>query len=215
MSRKNVFLGQTGETASTGRRKRCVDVTSGEDLKSIMGAFGVDLSGALLAKRKRFQTFSSTSVKACRQKVARVLQSQQKARSMCTEEFSAQLDAVYHQWQSDVQTSREQGEKLKAMFQHQQKMFQHMRAAQGQRLKSLKCLLDQYIQQLGEFERTHSQEQEAVLSELRQEMVQLHEKLLLSTQQQEMASVRRCFYSKNENSESYKRTDRISSTQLV
>ncbi|XP_028853759.1 synaptonemal complex protein 3 isoform X3 [Denticeps clupeoides] len=182
MSRKNVFLGQTGETASTGRRKRCVDVTSGEDLKSIMGAFGVDLSGALLAKRKRFQTFSSTSVKACRQKVARVLQSQQKARSMCTEEFSAQLDAVYHQWQSDVQTSREQGEKLK---------------------------------QLGEFERTHSQEQEAVLSELRQEMVQLHEKLLLSTQQQEMASVRRCFYSKNENSESYKRTDRISSTQLV
>uniref|UniRef100_A0AAY4C3N8 XLR/SYCP3/FAM9 domain-containing protein n=1 Tax=Denticeps clupeoides TaxID=299321 RepID=A0AAY4C3N8_9TELE len=142
----------------------------------------VDLSGALLAKRKRFQTFSSTSVKACRQKVARVLQSQQK-------EFSAQLDAVYHQWQSDVQTSREQGEKLKAMFQHQQKMFQHMRAAQGQRLKSLKCLLDQYIQV------TMLTRHGSLPNELRQEMVQLHEKLLLSTQQQEMASVRRSLQS--------------------
>ncbi|XP_036804314.1 synaptonemal complex protein 3-like [Oncorhynchus mykiss] len=136
-----------------------------------------DINKAFLAKRKRLETFTKSSVKTSHQKIEQLWR----------------FNAVFSQWDTDVQKSKDNEEKLLSMFQHQQKMFQHKRASQSQRLKTLKQLLEQYIQSLDTMEKTHVSQQGAAQGELRQEMALFQKKILSDTQQQEMASLcRRC-----------------------
>ncbi|KAL2090517.1 hypothetical protein ACEWY4_012780 [Coilia grayii] len=157
--------------------------------------FGADVNKAFMAKRKQFQNFTSSSLKTSSQKMAQFWQNQQKDRSQLTEDYASQFNAVFQQWKADLHKTKDMDEKLENMFHHQQKMFQHMKAAQGQRLKTLKQLLEQYIQGLQELDKTHDEEQGALLNALRQDMSVLQKNMLMANQQQEMASVRKSLQS--------------------
>ncbi|CAB1315338.1 unnamed protein product [Coregonus sp. 'balchen'] len=161
------------------------------DMMTMLDRFGADINKAFLAKRKRLETFTKSSVKTSHQKIVQLWRVQQRDRSKVTEDYCTQFNAVFNQWDTDVQKSKDNEEKLLSMFQHQQKMFQHMRASQSQRLKTLKQLLEQYIQSLDTMEKTHVSQQGAVQGELRQEMALFQKKILMDTQQQEMATVRK------------------------
>uniref|UniRef100_A0A8C7TZP7 XLR/SYCP3/FAM9 domain-containing protein n=1 Tax=Oncorhynchus mykiss TaxID=8022 RepID=A0A8C7TZP7_ONCMY len=124
-----------------------------------------DINKAFLAKRKRLETFTKSSVKTSHQKIEQLWRVQQRD----------------NQWDTDVQKSKDNEEKLLSMFQHQQKMFQHKRASQSQRLKTLKQLLEQYIQSLDTMEKTHVSQQGAAQGELRQEMALFQKKILSDT----------------------------------
>ncbi|XP_041748169.1 synaptonemal complex protein 3 isoform X3 [Coregonus clupeaformis] len=168
-----------------------IDITKGGDMMTMLDRFGADINKAFLAKRKRLETFTKSSVKTSHQKIVQLWRVQQRDRSKVTEDYCTQFNAVFNQWDTDVQKSKDNEEKLLSMFQHQQKMFQHMRASQSQRLKTLKQLLEQYIQSLDTMEKTHVSQQGAVQGELRQEMALFQKKILMDTQQQEMATVRK------------------------
>uniref|UniRef100_A0A8K9V9J0 XLR/SYCP3/FAM9 domain-containing protein n=1 Tax=Oncorhynchus mykiss TaxID=8022 RepID=A0A8K9V9J0_ONCMY len=120
-----------------------------------------DINKAFLAKRKRLETFTKSSVKTSHQKIEQLWRVQQRD----------------NQWDTDVQKSKDNEEKLLSMFQHQQKMFQHKRASQSQRLKTLKQLLEH----LDTMEKTHVSQQGAAQGELRQEMALFQKKILSDT----------------------------------
>ncbi|XP_064856862.1 synaptonemal complex protein 3-like [Oncorhynchus nerka] len=164
-----------------------IDITKGGDMMTMLDRFGADINKAFLAKRKRLETFTKSSVKTSHQKIEQLWRVQQRDRSKVTEDYCTQFNAVFSQWDTDVQKSKDNEEKLLSMF--QQKMFQHKRASQ--RLKTLKQLLEQYIQSLDTMEKTHVSQQGAAQGELRQEMALFQKKILSDTQQQEMATVRK------------------------
>uniref|UniRef100_A0A3P8ZFR9 XLR/SYCP3/FAM9 domain-containing protein n=1 Tax=Esox lucius TaxID=8010 RepID=A0A3P8ZFR9_ESOLU len=168
-----------------------IDITKGRDMITMLDRFGADINKAFQAKRKRLEIFTKSSVKSSHQRIEQLWKFQQRDRNKVKEEYSVQFNTVFNQWDTDVQKSRDNEEKLLSMFQHQQKMFQHMRASQSQRLKTLKQLLEQYIQSLDSMEKTHVSQQSAVQDELRQEMALFQKKILMETQQQEMATVRK------------------------
>ncbi|XP_029631851.1 synaptonemal complex protein 3-like isoform X2 [Salmo trutta] len=165
-----------------------IDITKGGDMMTMLDRFGADINKAFLAKRKRLETFTKSSVKTSHQKIEQLWRVQQRD-SKVTEDYCTQFNAVFSQWDTDVQKSKDNEEKLLSMFQHQQKMFQHKRASQ--RLKTLKQLLEQYIQSLDTMEKTHVSQQGAAQGELRQKMALFQKKILSDTQQQEMATVRK------------------------
>ncbi|XP_071393266.1 synaptonemal complex protein 3-like [Centroberyx affinis] len=171
------------------------DLTKGGDMMTMLDRFGADISKAFLAKRKRLETFTKSSVKTSQQKIEHLWKTQQTDRSKVADDYSCQFNAVLQQWDTDMTKSKDQEEKQLSMFLQQQKMFQQMRASQSQRLKTLKQLLEQYIQSLAAMEKTHVSQQEILQSELRQEMAMFQKKLLMDTQQQEMASVRKSLQS--------------------
>lgn len=70
-----------------------------------------------------------------------------------------------------------------------------MRVVQGQRLKSIKQLFDQFLKNLEDLEKSHTEQQSAVQSELRKEMALFQKRILMDTQQQEMATVRKSLQS--------------------
>uniref|UniRef100_A0AAZ3RRH3 XLR/SYCP3/FAM9 domain-containing protein n=1 Tax=Oncorhynchus tshawytscha TaxID=74940 RepID=A0AAZ3RRH3_ONCTS len=121
-----------------------IDITKGGDMMTMLDRFGADINKAFLAKRKRLKTSTKSSVKTSHQKIEQLWRVQQRDRSKVTEDYCTQFNAVFSQWDTDVQKSKDNEEKLLSMFQHPQKMFQHKRASQ--RLKTLKQLLEQYIQ---------------------------------------------------------------------
>uniref|UniRef100_A0A8C7U165 XLR/SYCP3/FAM9 domain-containing protein n=1 Tax=Oncorhynchus mykiss TaxID=8022 RepID=A0A8C7U165_ONCMY len=134
-------------------------------MMTMLDRFVADINKAFLAKRKRLETFTKSSVKTSHQKIEQLWRVQQRD----------------NQWDTDVQKSKDNEEKLLSMFQHQQKMFQHKRASQSQRLKTLKQLLEQYIQSLDTMEKTHVSQQGAAQGELRQEMALFQKKILSDT----------------------------------
>ncbi|KAL0978087.1 hypothetical protein UPYG_G00165720 [Umbra pygmaea] len=189
---------QQVETESSRGKKRLseadddgIDMTEGRDMMTMLDRFGADINKVFLAKRKRLETFTKSSVKSSHQRIEQLWRLQQRDRSKVTEDYSVQFNAVFNQWDTDVQKSKDNEEKLLGMFQHQQKMFQQMRASQSQRLKTLKQLLEHYIQSLDTMEKAHVSQQSAVQDELRQEMALFQKKILMETQQQEMATVRK------------------------
>ncbi|MBN3303347.1 SYCP3 protein, partial [Amia calva] len=152
--------------------------------------FGADISKALHAKRKRLEGYTKSSVKSSNLKIEQIWKSQQNERNKLNEDYRKQFSTVFNQWEGDVQKTKDQEEKLANLFRQQQKLFQQMRAAQGQRLKTIRQLMEQFMKSLEELENSHSAEHSTVQNELRKEMAIFQKKILMDTQKQEMASVR-------------------------
>ncbi|XP_066561756.1 synaptonemal complex protein 3 [Amia ocellicauda] len=163
---------------------------NGGDVTSMLVGFGADISKALHAKRKRLEGYTKSSVKSSNLKIEQIWKSQQNERNKLNEDYRKQFSTVFNQWEGDVQKTKDQEEKLANLFRQQQKLFQQMRAAQGQRLKTIRQLMEQFMKSLEELENSHSAEHSTVQNELRKEMAIFQKKILMDTQKQEMASVR-------------------------
>ncbi|KAM6290312.1 synaptonemal complex protein 3 [Porphyrio hochstetteri] len=167
----------------------------GGEVQNMLERFGADINKALLAKRKRLEMYTKASLKTSNQKIEHVWKTQQEQRQKLNHEFSQQFLTLFQQWDVDVQKAEEQEEKLANMFRQQQKVFQQARIVQSQRLKTIKQLYEQFLKSMEELEKSNENLLAGAQSELRKEMAMLQKKIMMDTQQQEMATVRKSLQS--------------------
>ncbi|XP_010629666.1 synaptonemal complex protein 3 [Fukomys damarensis] len=167
----------------------------GGEVQNMLEKFGADINKALLAKRKRLEVYTKASFKSSSQKIEHVWKTQQEQRQKLNQEFSEQFLAVFQQWDADLKKAEEQEEKLVSIMRQQQKVFQQSRAVQNQRLKTVRQLYEQYVKSLEDLEKNHDNLLNGTQNELKKEMAMLQKKIMMETQQQEMASVRKSLQS--------------------
>ncbi|NXI47498.1 SYCP3 protein, partial [Galbula dea] len=167
----------------------------GGEVQNMLERFGADINKALLAKRKRLEMYTKASLKTSNQKIELVWKTQLEQRQKLNHEFSQQFLNLFQQWDLDVQKAEEQEEKLVNVFRQQQKVFQQARIVQSQRLKTIKQLYDQFLKSMEELEKSNENLLAGAQNELRKEMAMLQKKIIMDTQQQEMATVRKSLQS--------------------
>ncbi|XP_027711686.1 synaptonemal complex protein 3 [Vombatus ursinus] len=172
-----------------------VEEDMGGEVQNMLERFGADINKALLAKRKRLEMYTKASLKTSNQKIEHVWKTQQEQRQKLNQEYSQQFLTLFQQWDVDVQKAEEQEEKLANMFRQQQKVFQQARIVQSQRLKTIKQLYEQFLKNMEDLEKNHESLLTGAQNELRKEMAMLQKKIMMDTQQQEMASVRKSLQS--------------------
>ncbi|XP_036614669.1 synaptonemal complex protein 3 [Trichosurus vulpecula] len=172
-----------------------VEEDMGGEVQNMLERFGADINKALLAKRKRLEMYTKASLKTSNQKIEHVWKTQQEQRQKLNHEYSQQFLTLFQQWDVDVQKAEEQEEKLANMFRQQQKVFQQARIVQSQRLKTIKQLYEQFLKNMEDLEKNHESLLTGAQNELRKEMAMLQKKIMMDTQQQEMASVRKSLQS--------------------
>ncbi|KAI0208128.1 Synaptonemal complex protein 3 [Lamellibrachia satsuma] len=163
----------------------------GGEMQKMFECFGADIAKTVATKRKRLEQYTQSSLKSSSRKVEDIWKIQQNERQKLNEEFQKQANAIIQQWETDVEKGREQEEKLQVLIRQQQKLFQQTRIVQSQRLKTIRQLHEQYTKGIEDLERCHHDQQTNVHTELKKEMALLQKKILMDTQQQEMASVRK------------------------
>ncbi|XP_044297012.1 synaptonemal complex protein 3 [Varanus komodoensis] len=167
----------------------------GGEVQNMLERFGADINKALLAKRKRLEMYTKASLKTSNQKIELVWKTQQEHRQKINHEYSQQFLHIFQQWDADIQKAEEQEEKLANMLRQQQKVFQQARIVQSQRLKTIKQLYEQFLKSMEDMEKNHESLLAGAQSELRKEMAMLQKKIMMDTQQQEMATVRKSLQS--------------------
>ncbi|XP_055510713.1 synaptonemal complex protein 3 isoform X2 [Leucoraja erinacea] len=182
-------------SAHTEQEEEMDDINVGTDVASMLERFGADINKAILAKKKRLEVYTKSSLKTSNQKIEQVWKVQQEERQKLSDDYCKQFTGIFQQWEKDIQKAKDQEEKIENLFRQQQKLFQQMRVVQGQRLKSIKQLFDQFLKNLEDLEKSHTEQQSAVQSELRKEMALFQKRILMDTQQQEMATVRKSLQS--------------------
>ncbi|NXI80842.1 SYCP3 protein, partial [Rhipidura dahli] len=165
------------------------------EVQNMLERFGADINKALLAKRKRLEMYTKASLKTSNQKIEHVWKTQQEQRQKLNHEFSQQFLTLFQQWDVDVQKAEEQEEKLANMLRQQQKVFQQARIVQSQRLKTIKQLYEQFLKSMEDLEKSNENLLAGAQNELRKEMAMLQKKIMMDTQQQEMATVRKSLQS--------------------
>ncbi|CAG5134932.1 unnamed protein product [Candidula unifasciata] len=181
-------------------KKRIADVDYdpndfSHEMQKMLEGFGADISKTLSNKRKRMEQLTQASLKNTNKKLEEVWKTQQQARNKLQDEFSKQVNSVYQQWELDIDKIKEQEEKLNTLFKQQQKLFQQSRIVQCQRLKTVKELCEQFIKGLEELESNRQSQQASLQAELKKEMQLLQKRILMDTQQQEMANMRKSLHS--------------------
>ncbi|XP_056308108.1 synaptonemal complex protein 3 [Danio aesculapii] len=167
----------------------------GNEVQTMLERFGADISKAMQTKRKRLEVLTKNSLKGSTQKLEQMWKTQQNQRQKLTQDYSQQVFSVLQQWESDVQKSEEQEEKLNNLFRQQQKLFQQARVVQNQKMKTIKDLYEQFVKNMEEMEKSHEAFLQGTQMELRKEMALLQKKIMMDTQQQEMATVRKSLQS--------------------
>uniref|UniRef100_A0A4W3JPJ7 Synaptonemal complex protein 3 n=1 Tax=Callorhinchus milii TaxID=7868 RepID=A0A4W3JPJ7_CALMI len=168
-------------TAMTDPDEEIDEISVGGDVASMLERFGADINKALLAKKKRLEVYTKSSLKTSNQKIEQIWKMQQEERQKLTDDYCKQFSGIFQQWEKDIQKAKDQEEKIENLFRQQQKIFQQLRVVQGQRLKSIKQLFDQFLKSLEELEKSHSEQQSAVQSELRKEMALFQKRILMDT----------------------------------
>ncbi|XP_051979353.1 synaptonemal complex protein 3-like [Xyrauchen texanus] len=167
----------------------------GNEVQSMLERFGADISKAMQTKRKRLESLTKHSLKGSTQKLEQMWKTQQNQRQKLTQEYSQQVFSVLQQWETDAQKSEEQEEKLNNLFRQQQKLLQQARVVQNQKIKTIKDLYEQFVKNMEEMEKGHEAFLQGTQMELKKEMALLQKKIMMDTQQQEMATVRKSLHS--------------------
>nr|XP_044601591.1 synaptonemal complex protein 3 isoform X4 [Equus asinus] len=193
----NTDAGKTPVIDKHGKKRTSAGVAEdvGGEVQNMLERFGADINKALCAKRKRLEMYTKSSLKTSNQKIEHVWKTQQEQRQKLNQEYSQQFLTLFQQWDIDVQKAGEQEEKLANMFRQQQKVFQQSRIVQSQRLKTIRQLYEQFIKSMEDLEKNHDNLLTGAQNELRKEMAMLQKKIMMETQQQEMASVRKSLQS--------------------
>ncbi|KAM9071739.1 synaptonemal complex protein 3 [Megaptera novaeangliae] len=196
-SEEDVTEGKTTVLDKHGKKRTSAGIVEdmGGEVQNMLERFGADINKALLAKRKRLEMYTKASLKTSNQKIENVWKTQQEQRQKLNQEYSQQFLTLFQQWDIDVKKAEEQEEKLTNMFRQQHKVFQQSRIVQSQRLKTIKQLYEQFIKSMEDLEKNHDYLLTGAQNELRKEMAMLQKKIMMETQQQEMASVRKSLQS--------------------
>ncbi|XP_066561572.1 synaptonemal complex protein 3-like [Amia ocellicauda] len=170
-------------------------ISMGGEVQTMLERFGADINKAMQAKKKRLDAYAKSSLKSSNQKLEQMWKTQQNQRLKLTQDYSQQFYSVLQQWEAEVQKSEEQEEKLNTFVRQQQKFFQQARIVQSQKLKTIRQMYEQFVKNTEEMEKSQEAFLMGAQTELRKEMSLLQKKIMMDTQQQEMATVRKSLQS--------------------
>ncbi|KAM6927146.1 synaptonemal complex protein 3 isoform 2-T2 [Lycodopsis pacificus] len=167
----------------------------GNEVHSMLEKFGADISKVMQGKKKRLEALTKNYMKGSQHKLEQLWNSHHGQRQKMTQQYSQQVSSALQQWESEAQRAEEQEEKLNNLFRQQQKILQQARVVQNQKLKTVRELYEQFVKNMEDMEKSHDTFLVGAQQELRKEMATLQKKILMDTQQQEMATVRKSLQS--------------------
>ncbi|XP_030588048.1 synaptonemal complex protein 3 [Archocentrus centrarchus] len=163
----------------------------GNEVQSMLEKFGADISKVMQAKKKRLECLTKNYMKGSQHKLEQLWNNYYSQRQKITQQYSQQVSSALQQWETEAQRAEEQEEKLNNLFRQQQKILQQARVVRNQKLKTVKELYEQFVKNMEDMEKSHESFLQGAQQELRKEMASLQKKILMDTQQQEMATVRK------------------------
>lgn len=167
----------------------------GNEVQSMLEKFGADISKVMQAKKKRLESLTKNYMKGSQHKLEQLWSTYHSQRQKMTQQYSQQVSCALQQWETEAQRAEEQEEKLNNLFRQQQKILQQARLVQNQKLKTVRELYEQFVKNMEDMEKSHDAFLQGAQQELRKEMATLQKKILMDTQQQEMATVRKSLQS--------------------
>ncbi|CAJ1055826.1 synaptonemal complex protein 3 [Xyrichtys novacula] len=167
----------------------------GNEVQSMLERFGADISKVMQAKKKRLEVLTKNYMKGSQHKLEQLWNTHHTQRQKMTQQYSQQVSTALQQWETEAQRAEEQEEKLNNLFRQQQKILQQARVVQNQKLKTVKQLYEQFVKNMEDMEKSHDAFLQGAQQELKKEMATLQKKILMDTQQQEMATVRKSLQS--------------------
>ncbi|KAI3370951.1 hypothetical protein L3Q82_023503 [Scortum barcoo] len=167
----------------------------GNEVQSMLEKFGADISKVMQAKKKRLECLTKNYMKGSQHKLEQLWNNYHAQRQKMTQQYSQQVSSALQQWEAESQRAEEQEEKLNNLFRQQQKILQQARLVQSQKLKTVRELYEQFVKNMEDMEKSHESFLQGAQQELRKEMATLQKKILMDTQQQEMATVRKSLHS--------------------
>ncbi|KAM8892927.1 synaptonemal complex protein 3 isoform 3-T3 [Spinachia spinachia] len=173
----------------------------GNEVHSMLEKFGgkqlcaADISKVMQAKKKRLESLTKSYMKGSQHKLEQLWNTHHGQRQKMTQQYSQQVASALQQWETEAQRAEEQEEKLNSLFKQQQKILQQARVVQNQKLKTVRELYEQFVKNMEDMEKSHDSFLQGAQQELRKEMATLQKKILMDTQQQEMATVRKSLQS--------------------
>ncbi|KAM9753631.1 synaptonemal complex protein 3 isoform 1-T2 [Menidia menidia] len=167
----------------------------GNEVQSMLERFGADISKVMQAKKKRLECLTKNYMKGSQHKLEQLWHNYHGQRKKMSQQYSQQVSSALQQWEIEAQRAEEQEEKLNNLFRQQQKVLQQARVVQNQKLKTVRELYEQFVKNMEDMEKSHETFLHGAQQELRKEMATLQKKILMDTQQQEMATVRKSLQS--------------------
>ncbi|CAG5958486.1 unnamed protein product, partial [Menidia menidia] len=167
----------------------------GNEVQSMLERFGADISKVMQAKKKRLECLTKNYMKGSQHKLEQLWHNYHGQRKKMSQQYSQQVSSALQQWEIEAQRAEEQEEKLNNLFRQQQKVLQQARVVQNQKLKTVRELYEQFVKNMEDMEKSHETFLQGAQQELRKEMATLQKKILMDTQQQEMATVRKSLQS--------------------
>ncbi|XP_044048229.1 synaptonemal complex protein 3 [Siniperca chuatsi] len=167
----------------------------GNEVQSMLEKFGADISKVMQAKKKRLECLTKNYMKGSQHKLEQLWNNYHGQRQKLSQQYSQQVSSALQQWEAEAQRAEEQEEKLNNLFRQQQKILQQARVVQNQKLKTVRELYEQFVKNMEDMENSHEAFLQGAQQELRKEMATLQKKILMDTQQQEMATVRKSLQS--------------------
>ncbi|XP_072241393.1 synaptonemal complex protein 3 [Leuresthes tenuis] len=167
----------------------------GNEVQSMLEKFGADISKVMQTKKKRLECLTKNYMKGSQHKLEQLWNNYHGQRKKMTQQYSQHVSSALQQWEIEAQRAEEQEEKLNNLFRQQQKILQQARVVQNQKLKTVRELYEQFVKNMEDMEKSHDSFLQGAQQELRKEMATLQKKILMDTQQQEMATVRKSLQS--------------------
>uniref|UniRef100_A0A096LRH9 Synaptonemal complex protein 3 n=1 Tax=Poecilia formosa TaxID=48698 RepID=A0A096LRH9_POEFO len=167
----------------------------GNEVQSMLEKFGADISKVMQAKKKRLECLTKNYMKGSQHKLEQLWTNYHGQRKKMTQQYHQQVSSALQQWEVEAQRAEEQEEKLNNLFRQQLKVLQQARVVQNQKLKAVRELYEQFMKNMEDMEKNHEMFLQGTQQELRKEMATLQKKILMDTQQQEMATVRKSLQS--------------------
>ncbi|EDL85063.1 rCG28381 [Rattus norvegicus] len=107
-----------------------------------------------------------------------VWNSHEDAMAQLNEESAQAFANLFERWDADFKKFREQYEKLVNDFQEEEKNFQQSRLIQNQRLRTIKQVHEQFLQNLEDLEKRNDDLLTGTQSELKEEINKLRRKIM-------------------------------------
>ncbi|XP_018515673.1 synaptonemal complex protein 3 [Lates calcarifer] len=167
----------------------------GNEVQTMLKKFGADINKVMQAKKKRLESLTKNYMTGSQSRLEQLWNNYHSQRQKMTQQYSQQVSTALQQWETEAQRAEEQEEKLTSLFRQQQKILQQARVVQNQKLKTVRELYEQFVKNMEEMEKSHEAFVQGAQQELRKEMSVLQKKILMDTQQREMATVRKSLQS--------------------
>nr|XP_040018821.1 synaptonemal complex protein 3 isoform X2 [Gasterosteus aculeatus aculeatus] len=149
------------------------------------------LSKMMPAKKKRLESITNKYLKGTQCMLERQWSTHHGQRQKMTQQYSQQVSSALQQWETEAQRAEKQEKRLNSLFRQQQKILQEARVVQNQKLKTVRALYEQSVKNIEDMEKSNDSFLQGAEQELRKEMATLQKKILMDTQQQEMAKIRK------------------------